>query len=102
MHIGSQHGGFHKLIQKIICNQDELDLGISEPIWYSMSDGCLSSRCGICGEKLVTKKTSSEEEIKSLDVVEINLISVTNQHGSHHALNIWATAENFKIKISVV
>ena len=45
---------------------------------------------------------SGEEEIKSLDVVEINLIIVTSQHGSHHALNIWGTAENFKIKISVV
>ena len=66
MHIGSQHGAFHKLIQRIICNQDELDLGISEPIWYSMTDNCLSSQCGICGEKLVTKKTSTEEEVKSL------------------------------------
>ena len=66
MHIGSQHGGFHKQIQKIICNQDQLDLGFSEPIWYSVSDNCLSSQCGICGEKLVTMKTSSEEEIKSL------------------------------------
>ena len=30
-------------------------------------------------------------KVKSLDVVEINLNIVTNQLGSHHVLNIWAT-----------
>ena len=66
MHIGSQHGGFHKLIQKIIYNQDELQLDISEPIWYSITDDIIRSQCAVCGEEFMMENTSSQEEIKSL------------------------------------